>query len=116
MRCKFFVYENEDGLLPIEVELLVEYVFHKEVKETRGSYSGDTPGEPAYIEVTGISVTQVRLNDHGLMLHDKRWLTKLFDDRFVKDQAFVDELTSHCEEDYTERTAPCDDDYRSMDV
>lgn len=107
MRCKFYYCENEEGLLPLEVELLLSYKFCKEVPETRGSYSGDTPGEPAHIEdVEILDITQVRMNDHGLTLHDKRWLKKLFDDRLNNDQKFFDVLTTHCEEDYTERTAP----------
>jgi hypothetical protein len=109
MRCTYHYSENEDGMLPVEVELLLDYTFNKEVRETRGSYSGDTPGEPAYIsDVTILSVIQVRLDNHGLMLHDKRWLEKSFKKRLNEDQEFSDLLTRHCEEDYESRMTRCD--------
>lgn len=117
MRTTYHYIENEDGLLPVEVELLLDYTFNAEVIETLGSYSGDTPGEPAHISnVTLIDVEQVRLNDIGLFFEGSTVLLKLLKQMIVVDfrirmnsKVFMQTLTEHCEKDYTEKHEVCDE-------
>lgn len=111
MRTTYHYIENEDGMLPVEVELVIDYQFYAEVKETRGSYSGDTPGEPAYIgDIELVVIGQVKIDDHLIMPHDKKWLTKLFTDRMEQNKAFMETLTEFCEEDYYDRHMPHGDE------